>query len=707
MRKSTQEDDEPCEIWWTSDVSFDELQKYWNGLPRQGRQDVFKVDKKTFLKQAHENMVCSECRGYLVEEFSQMIMYRRSSQQDGAVDQDPCIDPWGCLTITGDGTQSLTLLDRYFLSTSLKEIQQVFDNALARERERKLLCPYSCGLGGRRWKQLGAKESCAVLTSPFPHEKLAEFWSSQGEESRQYLFKMTEEDFIEQLTSRFNDKKLCKYCRKNVVRQFRELKEQTITKKESGFHYEISHDTVQADWSQTFTNTYGSYRHFEWGIGTAKGKSDISAFKNVGLSKIVHVNGLDLSGLDACYITLRAWKTDGECTELSVEARTSMGQQYVHCSLAVGDGFVTVTEGEGIQNFFKHAEEIAIEDTNLVVANGNTLDGACSPPQRDASSPELARKFLLNAATVFFRDQVETALMKKRLRQNAHSIFVSLALKMLEERAHVSCKEHLRLEKQMKLLEEEAKEKNEEEERKERRKNKEREKKLRRKERAKEKEKKGETSSLTKQHLAPQINIEESTIVDEEPDATETVKITSSRPVSPHIQDEHEINDYMRNNMHNSSDARPDAKFASSNSKNCSSGSDEFAVVPRSAQSTTRAGDMSKINSGRNIPSSRDSPRRKEVREPTKLQKKYAQSHLESDVAVRSTLSGDGMEPYKPRETPGALSSLRSDDSVGGHSLVKFIHHDEGNLTSNNRDSFEEYNLFATSKGKTISIFSK
>ncbi|KAK1367399.1 hypothetical protein POM88_042960 [Heracleum sosnowskyi] len=741
MQKSTNKNDSG-DFWSKSDVSYDQLQKFWNGLSRHGRQDILKVDRQTLLEQARKNMVCSKCYGFLAEELSEFIIYRTSPRPDGAVNLDPCIDPWDGLTITKDGTQSLTL-DGCFLSTSLKEIQQVFDNARTRERERKLLFPHSCGAGGRRCKRPGSKESCAVLTAPLPLEKLVTFWSSEEEESRQKLFKMKEEDFIERLTFRFVDKKLCKYCRKNVVREFRELKELTGTQKESGFQYEISHDTVQADWSQTFIHTYGSYSHFEWGIGTVKGKFDISGIKNVGLSTIVQVKGLDISGLDACYITLRAWKTDGDCTELSVKARTSMGQQYVHCSLAVGDGFVTVTEGESITDFFKHAEELLKEDDKFMDVNGNRLDEACSHPQKDAKSPELARKFLLDAATIFFKEQVGKALREKRVSQNGHNIFVSLALNMLEERVHVSCKELLILENQEKLLEEEEKEKNEEEERKERRRNKEREKKLRRKERTKEKEKNGDTSSLTEQHVAPQINIEESIIVDEAPDATETVKITSSGPVSPHFQDEQEINDYMRNNMHNSSDACPDENFDSNNSKNGSSGSDLLKYSGLKLKNRYRKDATSKCPdrnryrtdatskcSDRNVPSSRDSPQSKEVGETMGLQKKDVQSHSESDVAVRSsTLSGDAMEPYKPINlisqaeekgfslfhfgSPFALAdasksdSLPSKDYVGGPSLVKFIHHDEGDLTSNNGDSFEEYNLFSTTKGITFSLFSK
>ncbi|KAK4793536.1 hypothetical protein SAY86_023971 [Trapa natans] len=94
--------------------------------------------------------------------------------------------------------------------------------------------------------------------------------------------------------------------------------------------------------------------------------------------------------------------------------------------------------------------------------------------------------------------QVERAFREGTARQNAHSIFVCLALKLLEERLGLACKDIITFKKQMKLLEEEEKERREEEEQKERKKMKEREKKLRRKERLKGKYKDTEekTSNL-------------------------------------------------------------------------------------------------------------------------------------------------------------------------------------------------------------------
>ncbi|XP_062112170.1 uncharacterized protein LOC133823417 isoform X2 [Humulus lupulus] len=574
------------------DVSYNHLQKFWNELSPQARQELLRIDKQTLFEQARKNMYCSRCNGLLLEGFMQIVMYGKSLQQErpnghllsnrsgASINQndgesmiinqdeiqDPSVHPWGGLITTKDS--SLTLMDCYLYSMSLKGLQNVFDSARARERERELLYPDACGGGGRGWisqglvgygRGHGTRETCALHTARLSCDTLVDFWSALGEETRQSLLRMKEEDFIERLMYRD--------CRRNVIREFKELKELKRMRKEprctswfcvadTAFQYEVSDDTVQADWRHTFADTVGTYHHFEWAVGTGEGKCDILEFENVGMNGSVKVDGLDLGGVSACFITLRAWKLDGRCTELSVKAHALKGGQCVHCRLVVGDGFVTITRGESIRRFFEHAEEAEEEeDDDSMDKDGNELDGECSRPQKHAKSPELAREFLLDAATVIFKEQVEKAFREGTARQNAHSIFVCLALKLLEERVHVACKEIITLEKQMKLLEEEEKEKREEEERKERRRTKEREKKLRRKERlkGKEKDKDKNFSELNKSSDHPDVPKEDSLLaVDEE--AHNSVSCSNligqacdnvpSRPGSPDIQDELFSNSY-------------------------------------------------------------------------------------------------------------------------------------------------------------------
>ncbi|KAL8548979.1 hypothetical protein ACS0TY_008030 [Phlomoides rotata] len=74
---------------------------------------------------------------------------------------------------------------------------------------------------------------------------------------------------------------------------------------------------------------------------------------------------------------------------------------------AVGDGFVTITRGDSITRFFEHADE----DDDSMDKDGNELDGECSRPHKHAS-PELARVFLIDAATVILRNKLRKLLEK-------------------------------------------------------------------------------------------------------------------------------------------------------------------------------------------------------------------------------------------------------------------------------------------------------
>ncbi|KAG0465704.1 hypothetical protein HPP92_019868 [Vanilla planifolia] len=379
----------------------------------------------------------------------------------------------GGLATTKDGT--LTLLDCFICTSSLDVLHKVFDSAQHREHDRELLYPDACGDGGRSWisqgltnygRGHGTREACALHTSSLSCDTLVDFWCALGDETRSSLFQMKEDDFIERLMYRFDSKRFCRDCRRNVLREFKELKELKRLKKElhctrwfcisdTSIQYELSNESVQADWQHSFTDTH-KYHHFEWAIGTAEGKTDILEFENVGLNEKVQANGLNLRHLSACFITVRAWKLDGRCIEICVKAHALKGQACVHRRLIVGDGFVSITKGDSIRSFFEHAEEIEEEeDDDYVDKDGNELDGDGSRPQKHAKSPELMREFLLDTATVIFKEQVEKAFREGTTRQNAHILFVSLAIKLLEEQLHVACKEIISIQKQIKLLEEE------------------------------------------------------------------------------------------------------------------------------------------------------------------------------------------------------------------------------------------------------------
>ncbi|GJN03101.1 hypothetical protein PR202_ga20510 [Eleusine coracana subsp. coracana] len=421
------------------------------------------------------------------------LMVRKVEQQDG--EQDPSVHPWGGLSTTKDDI--LTLLDCFIEAKPLTVLQNVFDNALARERERKTRYPDACSAGGRGY---GTREMCALHTARPSCDTLENFLSPLGEETRSSLLLMREEYFIEKLTHRFNRKKFCRDCRKNVIREFKELKEPKRMRRErhcncwfcvdNGFQCEVFEDGIIVDWSQCLSEADGSFHHFEWAVGTHEGESDIFGFEDVGMNARVHKTGINLLQFENYYITLRTCRPDGRCTEYCVKAHVLKGKSCVHLqhTLVVGDGFVTITNGESMKSFFERAEKVEEEDEDSSMnRDGNDLDIDGSHTQKHAKTPELAREFLLDAASVIFKEQIVKAFRDGTAQQNAKTVFVSLALKLLEDRVHVACKELITLENQNKLLEEEAKELREEQERRMKRKMKEREKKHRQKQKLKEK----------------------------------------------------------------------------------------------------------------------------------------------------------------------------------------------------------------------------
>lgn len=74
-----------------------------------------------------------------------------------------------------------------------------------------MLYPDACGGGGRGWisqgmasygRGHGMRETCALHTARLSCDTLVDFWSALGEETRQSLLRMKEEDFIERLMYR-------------------------------------------------------------------------------------------------------------------------------------------------------------------------------------------------------------------------------------------------------------------------------------------------------------------------------------------------------------------------------------------------------------------------------------------------------------------------------------------------------------------------
>ncbi|KAE8711134.1 hypothetical protein F3Y22_tig00110303pilonHSYRG00302 [Hibiscus syriacus] len=250
------------------------------------------------------------------------------------------------------------------------------------------------GGGGRGWisqgisscgRGIGTRETCALHTARLSCDTLVDFWSALGEETRRSLLRMKkilskgsltgktdwEEDLEFEILNccvlvnirchdgvkcfswclylRFDSKRFCRDCRRNIIREFKEFKELKRMHREP----RCTSWFCAADTAFLYENVQLNFSLFYSPVGTVEGKSVIMEFENVGMSGSARVCCLDLDGLSSCYITLRAWKLDGRCSEISVKAHALKGQQCVHCRLVVGDGYVTITRDvETLAHFF-------------------------------------------------------------------------------------------------------------------------------------------------------------------------------------------------------------------------------------------------------------------------------------------------------------------------------------------------------------------
>lgn len=93
-------------------------------------------------------------------------------------------------------------------------------------------------------------------------------------------------------------------------------------------------------------------------------------------------------------------------------------------SAAFGWGFPSLTRNLlYLWNGFCHSSnclQLIFQDDDSMDNDGNELDGECSRPQKHAKSPELAREFLLDAASVIFKEQVCSAMMRSHFSMLYH-----------------------------------------------------------------------------------------------------------------------------------------------------------------------------------------------------------------------------------------------------------------------------------------------
>ncbi|KAL3153985.1 hypothetical protein ABBQ32_013540 [Trebouxia sp. C0010 RCD-2024] len=187
-----------------------ELVRFWEKLDLKSRQALLTVDKKA-LFQRIRNQYCSRCFGLFVMRYDEL----KCSAQ---LDCPTCQEFYAGLVCLESG--SLTLEEHIVVGQPFA----TFTESKLRERERELqfMTGDICGSG---WQKKPGLSMCHLHTSPVPIEALTEYWNNLPEEHKDTLFSMREEDFVAELDAHMKYQlKICKDCRCNVMRAYKDLK---------------------------------------------------------------------------------------------------------------------------------------------------------------------------------------------------------------------------------------------------------------------------------------------------------------------------------------------------------------------------------------------------------------------------------------------------------------------------------------------------
>ena len=187
-----------------------ETRSFWDTLPFDSRQKLLQVAKKALFQKIRAQY-CSRCYGLFALRYDELA--------NGSTGDCPaCQEYYAGLTVLENGSLSLdpTVLRSQPFTT--------FIEAKARERERELqfMTGDICGSG---WHKSKGQTVCTLHTSPVPVEALLEYWTNLPDEHRSTLFSMREEDFVAELDAHMKyHLKICRDCRSNVVRAYKDLK---------------------------------------------------------------------------------------------------------------------------------------------------------------------------------------------------------------------------------------------------------------------------------------------------------------------------------------------------------------------------------------------------------------------------------------------------------------------------------------------------
>ncbi|KAK9805979.1 hypothetical protein WJX73_010583 [Symbiochloris irregularis] len=189
----------------------EKLKDFWCGLALSDRQRLLTVDRKALFQRIRAQY-CSRCYGLFAMRYDEL-------QGSASLDCPACMEFYSGLVVSGS---QLTLEPKLvhaepgpfaaFAETRIRE----------REREMQFMTGDICGSG---WQRRPGVNVCALHSQTIPADAIAEYWAGLPDDHRSALFRLREEDFCAELDAHLKyHLRICRDCRGNVLRAFKDLK---------------------------------------------------------------------------------------------------------------------------------------------------------------------------------------------------------------------------------------------------------------------------------------------------------------------------------------------------------------------------------------------------------------------------------------------------------------------------------------------------
>lgn len=209
------------------------LQSYWCSLSLQQRRQMLRLSKKDLFTRVR-SLYCSGCFALVQLQYEDLCTYvadqaaaasaaknGSSSLSGGQRSCAICASGHACfsgLWVLEDG--SVTLTDDLLSAHPFGRFEQARDWDL--EREQHFSSAEVCGSG---WCKRPGVNKCKLHTGPVAPDELLAYWATLPQQRREALMTLDEETFLGELdVSMKLQLRICKECRSNVTRAFKELK---------------------------------------------------------------------------------------------------------------------------------------------------------------------------------------------------------------------------------------------------------------------------------------------------------------------------------------------------------------------------------------------------------------------------------------------------------------------------------------------------